>query len=71
MADKIRITWKKSAIGYKKDQKRTIEALGLRRLGQSVEQPDNRAVRGMITKVRHLVDVAETLAASAEDGAQE
>ena len=71
MADKIGITWKKSAIGYKKDQKRTIEALGLRRLGQSVEQPDNRAVRGMITKVRHLVDVAETLAASAEDGAQE
>ena len=71
MADKIRITWKKSAIGYKKDQKRTIEALGLRRLGQSVEQPDNRAVRGMITKVRHLVDVAETLAASTEDGAQE
>jgi len=71
LADKIRITWKKSAIGYKKDQKRTIEALGLRRLGQSVEQPDNRAVRGMITKVRHLVDVAETLAASAEDGAQE
>ena len=70
MADKIRITWKKSAIGYKKDQKRTIEALGLRRLGQSVEQPDNRAVRGMITKVRHLVDVAETPAASAEDGAQ-
>ena len=59
MADKVRITWKKSAIGYKVDQKRTIEALGLRRLGHSVEQPDNRAVRGMILKVRHLVEVNE------------
>ena len=57
MADKIRITWKKSAIGYKEDQKRTIVALGLKRLGHTVEQPDNRAVRGMINKVRHLVEV--------------
>lgn len=59
MADKLRITWKKSAIGYKEDQKRTIQALGLKRLGHSVEHNDNRAVRGMITKVRHLVDVTE------------
>jgi len=59
LADRVRITWKKSAIGYKMDQKRTIEALGLRRLGHSVEQPDNRAVRGMIMKVRHLVEVSE------------
>jgi large subunit ribosomal protein L30 len=59
LAAKLRITWKKSAIGYKIDQKRTIEALGLRRLGHSVEQADNRAVRGMITKVRHLVEVTE------------
>lgn len=59
MADKLRVTWKKSAIGYKEDQKRTIEALGLKRLGHTVEKPDNRAVRGMIMKVRHLVDVAE------------
>jgi large subunit ribosomal protein L30 len=59
LADRIRITWKRSAIGYKEDQKRTIAALGLRRLGQTVEHQDNRAVRGMITKVRHLVEVAE------------
>lgn len=59
MAARLRITWKKSAIGYKNNQKRTIEALGLRRLGHSVEQSDNRAVRGMITKVRHLVEVTE------------
>lgn len=59
MAAKLLVTWKKSAIGYKEDQKRTIEALGLKRLGHTVEQPDNRAVRGMLTKVRHLVEVAE------------
>jgi large subunit ribosomal protein L30 len=60
LADKtIRITWKKSAIGYQENQKRTIEALGLKRLGHSVEQADNRAVRGMINTVRHLVEVTE------------
>ena len=59
MADKLKITWKKSAIGYKFNQKRTIEALGLKRLGHSVEQPDNRAIRGMINTVRHLVEVTE------------
>jgi len=59
LAGKLRITWRKSAIGYKIDQKRTIEALGLRRLGHSVEHSDTRAVRGMIHKVRHLVDVSE------------
>ena len=68
MAAKLRITWKKSAIGYKVDQKRTIEALGLRRLGHSVEQDDNRAVRGMITKVRHLVEVTEVSSVSAREG---
>ncbi len=59
MAGKLKITWKKSAIGYQENQKRTIEALGLKRLGHSVEQPDNRAVRGMINTVRHLVEVTE------------
>ena len=59
MAAKLRITWRKSAIGYEKDQKRTIEALGLRRLGHTVEHADGRAMRGMITKVRHLVEVVE------------
>ena len=55
----LKIPWKKSAIGYQKDQKRTIEALGLRRLGQTVEHSDSRSVRGMITKVKHLVAVEE------------
>jgi large subunit ribosomal protein L30 len=56
---KLKVTWKKSAIGYPVDQKRTIRALGLRRLGQSVEHGDSRVVRGMILKVRHLVEVEE------------
>jgi len=59
LAAKLRITWKKSAIGYKEDQKRTVKALGLRRLGHTVEHGDSRAMRGMITKVRHLVEVVE------------
>jgi len=59
LAAKVKVTWKKSAIGYKEDQKRTIVALGLKRLGHTVEMPDNRAVRGMLNKVRHLVEVAE------------
>ncbi len=56
---KLRITWKKSAIGYAKDQKRTIRALGLKRLNHSVEQEDSLSVLGMIHKVRHLVAVEE------------
>ncbi|KPK22195.1 MAG: 50S ribosomal protein L30 [Dehalococcoidia bacterium SM23_28_1] len=56
---KLRITWKKSAIGYEPKQGRTIRALGLRRLGQAVEHSDSPVVRGMILKVRHLVEVEE------------
>jgi large subunit ribosomal protein L30 len=59
LAAKLRVTWRKSAIGYKEDQKRTIQALGLKRLGHTVEHPDTRPIRGMIHKVRHLVDVSE------------
>jgi large subunit ribosomal protein L30 len=59
LAARLRVTWRKSAIGYKNNQKRTIEALGLRRLGHSVEHEDSRALRGMITTVRHLVEVSE------------
>lgn len=55
----LKVTWRKSAIGYKIDQKRTIQALGLRRLGQTVVHEDTPAVRGMILKVRHLVTVEE------------
>ncbi|GAB4435111.1 MAG: 50S ribosomal protein L30 [Chloroflexi bacterium OHK40] len=56
---KLRITYKKSSIGYARDQKETVYSLGLRKLGQSVIKPDNPAIRGMIFKVRHLVVVEE------------
>lgn len=59
MSSKLRITWTKSGIGFPKDQKATIEALGLRRLNASVIHDDNPSVRGMIYKVRHLVKVEE------------
>jgi large subunit ribosomal protein L30 len=55
----IRVTLVRSAIGYPKDQKATVKALGLRRLHQSVEQVDNPAVRGMIQKIIHLVRIEE------------
>ncbi|KPK48257.1 MAG: 50S ribosomal protein L30 [Dehalococcoidia bacterium SM23_28_2] len=56
---KLRVTWRKSAIGYPPKQRRTIRALGLRRLGQAVQHSDSPVVRGMILKVRHLVEVEE------------
>ena len=56
---KLRITWVKSAIGYNKDQKKTLKALGFRRLNQSVVHEDNRSIRGMVNKLRHLVRLEE------------
>ncbi len=56
---RLRITYSTSKIGLKYDQKDTVRRLGLVRLGQTVEQPDNPAIRGMIHKVRHLVTVEE------------
>ena len=58
-AKRVRITWTKSAIGYSVRQKGTIRALGLRRLGHAVEHDDTSVIRGMIDKVRHLVEVQE------------
>lgn len=56
---KLRITWTKSAIGYAERQKRTIRALGLKRLRHSVEHDDNPTIRGMADKVKHLVTIEE------------
>jgi large subunit ribosomal protein L30 len=56
---KIRIIWVKSGIGYARDQRRTLRALGLHRLNQTVVQDDNAALRGQINKVRHLLKVEE------------
>lgn len=56
---KIQIKWIKSDIGYSEDQKRTVRALGLKKLNQSVVKEDTPAIRGMILKVRHLVELEE------------
>jgi large subunit ribosomal protein L30 len=55
----LKVTWQRSGINQREDQKRTIRALGLRRLGQTVQHEDSRTIRGMIHKVRHLVQVQE------------
>lgn len=55
----LSVTWRKSAIGYNKDQKDTIRKLGLRRLNQTVVIEDTPSARGMVSKVSHLVDVQE------------
>lgn len=59
MANKLEITLTKSVIGAKPAQRKTVEALGLRKMNQTVEHQDNVAIRGMITKVSHLVTVSE------------
>ena len=56
---KLRIKWVKSSIGYSRRQKGTVRALGLRHLGDVVEQADTPVIRGMINKVSHLVQVEE------------
>lgn len=53
------IRWRKSTIGEKQGARRTLFALGLRRMNQRVVHPDSPALRGMVARVRHLVDVEE------------
>jgi large subunit ribosomal protein L30 len=56
---KIRIKWIKSDIGYPSDQKRTLKALGFHRLNETVEKEDTPVIRGMITKVNHMLLIEE------------
>jgi large subunit ribosomal protein L30 len=55
----LRIEWVKSAIGYPRDQRAALRALGLRRRGASVVHKDSPSLRGAIRKVQHLVRVEE------------
>ncbi len=60
MADKtLKVTLRRSLIGEKPKARATIESLGLRKIRQTVQHPDTPTVRGMLHKVRHLVDVEE------------
>ena len=58
-ADTVKIKWVRSFIGCPDDMRQTIRGLGFRRMQQVVERNDTPAVRGMIHKVRHLVEVQE------------
>lgn len=55
----VRITLVKSPIGYSKRQKATVQALGLRRMQQTIEQVDSVTLRGMLAKVSHLIKIEE------------
>ena len=59
MADKLKVTLVKSPIGCVTKHRRTVEALGLKKVNKTVELPDNAAVRGMVNQVSYLVKVEE------------
>jgi large subunit ribosomal protein L30 len=59
LANTLKITLVKSSIGTKPQHRKTVKALGLRKIRQTVEQPDNPQIRGMVEAVRHLVKVEE------------
>lgn len=56
---KLKITQIKSPIGYRQKARKTLEALGLKRMHHTVIQPDNPAIRGMLNSISHLVKVEE------------
>ena len=56
---RLKVTQRRSVINRPRDQKATVRALGLHRVGDSVEKEDRPEIRGMISKVRHLIDVEE------------
>jgi large subunit ribosomal protein L30 len=58
-AKRLTITLLRSTIGFNRTQAKTVEGMGLRRIRHSVELPDTPETRGMILKVRHLIDVPE------------
>ena len=60
MANKLKVTLVKSPIGNVPKNRKTVEALGLHKMHQTVELPDNAAVRGMVRHVAHLVKADES-----------
>jgi large subunit ribosomal protein L30 len=58
-AKRVKVTLVKSTIGFNKDQSKVVKGMGLRRIGHTVELADTPATRGMIHKVRHLVEVEQ------------
>ncbi|HEX2154139.1 MAG TPA: 50S ribosomal protein L30 [Acidimicrobiia bacterium] len=61
MAEKtLKVTLRRSTIGQKPKTRATVESLGLKKIRQTVEHPDSPTLRGMLHRVRHLVEVEET-----------
>ena len=56
---RVKVTLKKSLIGHPETQRKTVRALGLRKINSVVELPDNPAIRGQLHKVEHLIQVEE------------
>jgi large subunit ribosomal protein L30 len=69
MAAKLRVTLRKSLVGVNPSARGTVRALGLRRIGQTTELPDDPAVRGQIRAVRYLIEWEEVAAAPAKKAA--
>ncbi len=65
----LKITLKRSLIGYEKSQRLTANALGLGKIGSTVIQPDSEPIRGMVFKIKHVLHV-ETIAEDGGSGAQ-
>ncbi|MBF0194290.1 MAG: 50S ribosomal protein L30 [Magnetococcales bacterium] len=59
MANKIKVKQIRSTTGRPGKQRKIMHSLGLRGIGKQNELPDNPAVRGMVTKVQHLIEVTE------------
>jgi large subunit ribosomal protein L30 len=59
MSSKLKVTLKKGLVGRPADQRGTVSALGLKRIGQTVIKDDRPEIRGMVFKVKHLVEVEE------------
>ena len=70
MADRLLVTLKRSTVGTNPKARGTVRALGLRRIGQTVELPDDPAVRGQIRAVNYLVDCEEVAAAPVRKAAR-
>ena len=66
MSAKLKITLRRSRIGSTPRQREVLRGLGLRRINSSVLRPDDPAIRGMVTKVCHLVEVVAVPEASRE-----
>lgn len=55
----IKIQYYKSMIGYSKKQKAIVKSLGITKLNQTVEKPDNALMRGMVAKIPHILRIVE------------